>query len=179
MIEIAQLIHDYLETHNTLILSTYGQDGPWATPVFYVNRGFRIYFLSELTTIHSCNLQQNSLMAASITEDYGDFRKIQGIQLKGHAYLVNSVKETAVVLVAYLKKYPAAKHILQTPTSFKGVSKAKWHCIIPDFLRFTDNSRKFGERFELKLDDAMIQDKFDINENSIDGAKTSSNSSHT
>ena len=162
MTEKAQLMHDYLATHNTIILSTYGQDGPWATPVFFVNRGFRIYFLSELTSIHSCNLRQNPLMAASITEDYEDFRKIQGIQLKGHAYLVNSLKETAVVLGAYFKKYPAAKHILQTPASFKGVSKARWHCIIPEFLRFTDNSRKFGERFELKLKDAKTQDEFAI-----------------
>jgi uncharacterized protein YhbP (UPF0306 family) len=162
MIEKTQLILDYLENHNTIILSTYGEDGQWATPVFFVNRGFRIYFLSEQTTIHSCNLRQNSLMAAVITEDYGDFRKIQGIQLKGHAYLVNSLKETAVALAAYIIKYPAAKHILQTPTSFKGVSKARWHCIIPELLRFTDNSRRFGERFELKLKDAKIQDEFDL-----------------
>lgn len=161
MDEKAQLMLDYLATHNTIILSTFGEDAPWATPVFFVNRGFRIYFLSEVTTIHSCNLRQNSLMAASITEDYRDFRKIQGIQLKGHAYLVNNLKETALVLALYFKKYPAAKHIFQTPTSFKGVSKARWHCIIPEFLRFTDNSIKFGERFELKLKDAMTQDEFD------------------
>ena len=164
MTEKAQLMLDYLATHNTVILSTYGEDGPWATPVFFVNRGFRIYFLSELTSIHSCNLQQNPLMAASITEDYGDFRKIQGIQLRGHAYLVNSLKETAIALASYFKKYPAAKHILQTPTSFKGVAKARWHCIIPEFLRFTDNSRKFGERFELKLKDAKFLDEFDIDD---------------
>jgi len=167
MTEKAQLMLNYLATHNTIILSTYGEDGSWATPVFYVNRGFRIYFLSELSTIHSSNLQQNSLMAGSITEDYRDIRKIQGIQLRGHAYLVNNLKETAVVLASYLKKYPATKHIFNTPTSFKGVSKARWHCIIPEFLRFTDNSRKFGERFELKLNDAMTYDEFDIEEDTI------------
>jgi uncharacterized protein YhbP (UPF0306 family) len=169
MIEKAQLMLDYLTTHNTIILSTYGEDGPWATPVFFVNRGFRIYFLSELSSIHSSNLLQNPLMAASVTEDYEDFRKIQGIQLRGHAYLVNSLKETAVVLASYFKKYPAAKHILQTPTSFKGVSKARWHCIIPEFLKFTDNTRKFGERFELNLKDANIQDEFEIDEDNDGG----------
>jgi hypothetical protein len=162
--EKARLMLDYLANHNTIILSTYGEEGQWATPVFFVNRGFSIYFLSELTTIHSCNLRHNPLMAAAITENYGDFRKIQGIQLKGHAYLVNSLKETAVVLASYLIKYPAAKHILQNPTSFKGVSRARWHCIIPEFLRFTDNSRKFGERFDLKLKDVKTLDEFDKDE---------------
>ncbi|GAB6153837.1 pyridoxamine 5'-phosphate oxidase family protein [Desulfosporosinus burensis] len=160
--EIAQLMLDYLATHNTIILSTYGEDAPWSTPVFFVNRGFKIYFLSEPTTIHSCNLRENPLMAASITEDYKDFRKIQGIQLRGHTYLVNSLKETAMVLASYFKKYPAAKHIFQTPASFKGVSKARWHCIIPEFLRFTDNTIRFGERCELTLKDAMTQDEFDL-----------------
>lgn len=164
MTEKAQLMLNYLATHNTITLATYGEDGPWATPVFFVNRGFRIYFLSELTSIHSSNLLQNPLMAASVTEDYEDFRKIQGIQLRGHAYLVNSLKEMAVVLASYLKKYPAAKHILQTPNSFKGVSKARWHCITPEYLKFTDNTRKFGERLELKLKDANIQDGFDIDD---------------
>ena len=171
MIEKSQLMLDYLATHNTTILSTYGEDGPWATPVFFVNRGFRIYFLSELTSIHSCNLRENPLIAATITEDYADFRKIQGIQLRGHAYLVKSLKETAVVLAAYFKKYSAAKHILQSPSSFKGVSKARWHCIIPELLKFTDNTRKFGERLELNLKDTKTQDEFnidDIIEDSID-----------
>lgn len=164
MTEKAQLMLDYLANHNTITISTYGEDGPWATPVFFVNRGFRIYFLSELSSIHSRNLLRNPLMAASITEDYQDFRKIQGIQLRGHAYLVNRLKETALVLASYFKKYPAAKHILQTPTSFKGVSKAKWHCIMPEYLKFTDNTRKFGERLELKLNDANIHDAFDIDD---------------
>lgn len=168
MTEKAQLLLDYLATHNTIILSTFGEDGPWSTPVFFVNREYRIYFLSELTSIHSVNLKQNPLMAGTITEDYKDYRKIQGIQLRGHAYLVNNLKETAVVLALYLKKYPVAKHILQSPTSFKGVAKARWHCIIPEFLRFTDNSRKFGERFELNLKDTKIQDEFDKAEDLID-----------
>lgn len=169
MNEKAQLMLDYLATHNTIILATYGEDETWATPVFFVNRGFRIYFLSELTSIHSCKLQKNPFLAAAITEDYGDFRKIQGIQLRGRAYLVNSLMETAVVLASYFKKYPDAKHILETPSSFKGVSKARWHCIIPEFIKFTDNTRKFGERFELNLKDVETLDELELgHEDSID-----------
>lgn len=59
MTEKAQIIMNYLEKHNTMVLSTYGAEGPWSTPVFYVNRGYRIYFLSEFTSKHSCNLREN------------------------------------------------------------------------------------------------------------------------
>lgn len=159
MIDKTQLMLDYLSAHNTIVLSTYGEDGPWATPVFFVNRGFRIYYLSEPTSMHSRNLQQNPLISASITEDYSDFRKIQGIQLRGHAFVVESLKEKAEASVSYFQKFPAAKRIIQTPASFKGVSKALWYCIIPQFLKFTDNSNTFGERFELRLINGKYQDE--------------------
>lgn len=151
MTEKADRIINYLANHNTMVLSTYGEDGPWATPVFYVNRGYNIYFLSELTSRHSCNLKENPIMAAAITEDYQDWRKIQGVQLNGRGYLIDSLKETAVLLALYLKKFPTAGHILKSPDSFKGVSKARWHCIEPQFIKFTDNTIQFGEHFEIKL----------------------------
>lgn len=152
MPENAQIILNYLANHNTMVLSTYGEDGPWSTPVFFVNRGYRLYFLSEPTTKHSCNLRENSSVAATITEDYKDWSKIQGIQLKGRAYLVDGLRETAIVLALFLKKFPAVRRLLQSPGSFKGVSSAQWHCIEPQFLKFTDNTTKFGKHFEIELE---------------------------
>lgn len=151
MTDKAQLMLNYIANHSTMVLSTYGPNGPWATPVFFVNRGYDLYFLSELTSIHSRNLCENPAVAAAITEDYQDWRAIQGVQLRGEAYLVDSLKEKALVLATYVKKFPAVKHILETPGSFKGVSKNHWHCIKPHYLKFTDNTTKFGEHFELEL----------------------------
>jgi len=149
--EKEQVILNYIANHNTMVLSTYGEDGPWSTPVFFVNRGYHLYFLSETTSIHSRNMRENSLVAATITEDYQDWSKIQGLQLKGQAHLVSGLKETAVILTSFLKKFPAVKHLLHNPSSFKGVSKAQWHCIEPQFLKFTDNTTKFGYHFEIEL----------------------------
>lgn len=151
MTEKVQKIRNYLANHNTIILSTYGPEGSWATPVFFVNRGYNIYFLSEPTSVHSRNICKNPLVAAAVTEDYKDWKQIQGLQLKGKAYLVNSLSEKALVLASYLKKFPAVRHIIETPGSFKGVSNAQWHCIEPQYLKFTDNSTGFGEHFEMEL----------------------------
>lgn len=154
MTEKAQLMLNYIANHSTMVLATNGPDGPWATPVFFVNRGYRLYFLSEQTTIHSRNLSESSLVSAAITEDYKDWRSIQGVQLKGEAYLVDSLKEKALVLASYLKKFPAVKHILETPGSFKGVTNTHWYCIKPRYLKFTDNTTSFGENFEIELKDS-------------------------
>ncbi len=145
-----QRIFNYLADHSTMVLSTWGSDGPWATPVFYVNLGFRLYFLSDPATRHSLNLQHSPLAAASVTEDHRDWRTIQGLQLQGRASLVG-LRESTRALAAYCQKYPDVKQILQKPGAFKGVSKARWHRLVPELLKFTDNSRVFGERFELRL----------------------------
>ncbi len=148
--EAEQRILNYLSEHSTMILSTWGSDGPWATPVFYVNLGFKLYFLSEPTTRHSLNLQQSPVAAAAVTEDHHDWRTIQGLQLQGRAGLAG-FRESARALAAYCQKFPDVKQILQKPGAFKGVAKARWHCLVPEALKFTDNSRVFGERFELRL----------------------------
>ncbi len=153
MSENEERMLSYIANHNTIILSTNGPEGPWATPVFFVNRGYRIYFLSDPDSIHSRNLYGNPLVGAAITEDYKDWKQIQGIQMKGKAYLVTSLTEKAKVLASFLKKFPAVKHIIETPGSFKGAAKTQWHCIEPKYLKFTDNTINFGDNFEIELKD--------------------------
>ncbi len=146
-----ELMLKYIENHTTLILATVGSDGAWATPVFYVNRGFKLYFLSEAKTRHSQNLQENEVVAAAITEDYQEWQAIQGLQIQGRALLVTSPAEKALATAAYLRKFPAVRHILEAPSQFRGVKAARWHCLVSEVLRLTDNTKGFGSRFELEL----------------------------
>lgn len=150
MTDRSKAILDYLANHNTMVLSTNGSEGLWSTPVFYVNRENRLYFLSDLNSKHSRNLRENPVIAVTVTEDYKDWQQIQGLQIRGQATTVSSLKETAVVMALYLKKFPAAKHILQNPGSFKGVANARWHRIEPQYIKVTDNTKKFGEHFEIE-----------------------------
>ena len=77
---------------------------------------------------------------------------------------MKNLQETAVVLASCYKKYPFAMQILQNPSTFKGVSKARWHCIIPQFLKFTDNTIKFGEHIELNLKVDETRDGYELSE---------------
>ena len=61
--------------------ATRGPEGPWAAAVFYANTGFALYFLSSPTSRHGRNIGGNAKAAATIQEDYSDWREIKGIQL--------------------------------------------------------------------------------------------------
>ena len=149
--EQKQRVLNYLGAHSTMVLSTIGPAGLWATPVFYVNRGFNLYFLSESTTRHSVNIMQGSEAAAAITGEHWDWRSIQGLQVRGQAGIVEGTGVKAKALALYCTKFPAVSQIFASPKGFKGVSAAKWHVLQIKNLRFTDNTVHFGERFEIDL----------------------------
>jgi len=165
VLEKEELILNYLGRRSTMILSTFGEEGPWVTPVFYVNRSLKLYFLSELSTRHSMNLQYSNAAAVAITEDHKDWRTIQGLQLQGISYLVSGEGEIAAALAAYCRKFPAVRHILQNPAAFKGVAAARWHCFLPESLKFTDNTTNFGEKVELKFKLLKTKNGFDLSGN--------------
>ena len=60
-------------------LATVGADGPWATTVFYVSLGFTLYLLSEAKTRHIQNILLSPAIAATVNEDYRDWREIKCI----------------------------------------------------------------------------------------------------
>src|SRR5712692_5248599 len=85
----------YLSDHNVLTLATAGPEGLWAAAVFYVNDGFTLYFLSAPNSRHSLNLASQSTVAATIQEDYKDWREIKGIQLEGRASRLDGEEQAA------------------------------------------------------------------------------------
>lgn len=146
--ETLNRILNYIESHATMVLSTAGEESPWAAPVFYVNRGLCMYYLSESNTIHSKNVAANSAVSVVVTEDHWQWQSIQGLQLKGQVFPVTATWEGTKILAAYCRKFPPVKHIFENPGKFKGVISAKWYCVVPDYLKFTDNGRNFGEHLE-------------------------------
>ena len=80
---------EYLQTCNVLTLATNGVDGLWAAAVFYVNKDFTLYFLSDPATRHAINIINNPQVAATIQEDYKDWKKIKGIQLEGVVHKIS------------------------------------------------------------------------------------------
>lgn len=137
----------YLAGHHVMTLATTGPAGVWAAAVFYVNDGFRFYFLSAGHTRHALNISENPRVAATIQTDYKDWQQIQGIQLEGEVQQL-SIRTAAQALAIYQQKFAFLRQ--PAPPIRAALAKVNWYCLRPYRLFFVDNTKGFGHRDELK-----------------------------
>ncbi len=144
-----QLALTYLQQHRVMTLATNGPDGLWAAAVFYASEGFDLYFLSAGHTRHAQNIAATPHIAAAIQEDYADWAAIQGIQLAGDVAQLSGVARLKAIAV-YQAKFP---FLSQAPTAIQAAfEKVNWYRLRPYQLYFVDNSRGFGHRDEIVLE---------------------------
>ena len=143
----------YLEAHNVATLATNGPEGPWAAAVFYANTGFTLYFLSSPTSRHGRNIGGNAKAAATIQEDYSDWREIKGIQLEGQAKRLEGA-ERAEAEARFGTKFPRLVSPALAPGAIaRALRLVAWYRLEPTRVYFVDNSRGFGHRDEIPLQD--------------------------
>ncbi|MCL6639730.1 MAG: pyridoxamine 5'-phosphate oxidase family protein [Firmicutes bacterium] len=149
-----QLIREtesYLENHHVMTLATTGEDGPWASAVFYVNTGFNLYFFTEGNTRHGRNLAANPLVAAAIHEDYHDWREIKGIQLQGEAVPVGPV-EKARIITLFTIKFASLSVFMANPKTAAIVARAQIYKLVPREIWYLDNQKGFSARQKITID---------------------------
>lgn len=141
-------IADYLADHHVMTLATQGEEGPWASAVFYAWVDGALVFLSSPDTRHARNLAGDSRCAASIQDDTGDWKAVKGIQLEGRVQRLDG-EEAVRTRSAYAKKYPLVSPVAVMPTAIaEALAKVVWYRLRPEKLYFIDNSRGFGHRDE-------------------------------
>ena len=153
---LEQKIFHYLETHNTISLATAAGDVPHAASVFYVNIGFKLYFLSSPTSRHGEILTRNPRVSGTINEDYSDWLQIKGIQLEGRVNCIGGILKNTRIVRAYIKKFPDVADFLVSPHKLgtaiaRKVSKVKFYEVIPFKIYFIENALDFGHRDELVI----------------------------
>jgi uncharacterized protein YhbP (UPF0306 family) len=137
---------DYLAVHRVVTLATQGPEGLWAADVFYVNDGFDLYFISSPTSRHGSNLAAQPQVAATVHEDYLDWREIKGIQLEGTVEQVSKAEE-AGVLALYGRKFPVVANLASAPAPIAAAfAKVRWYKLAAARAYFIDNSAGFGHR---------------------------------
>ncbi len=138
----------YLQQHQVMTLATSAGGKIWAAAVFYVNLEFSLYFLSSGHTRHARDIAANPWVAATVQEDYSEWRKIKGIQLEGPVRLLSG-DERKRAIALYGEKYPfvgMAKGSIAT--ALLGVN---WYEVSPSRLYLIDNSKGFGHRDDVPL----------------------------
>jgi uncharacterized protein YhbP (UPF0306 family) len=143
----------YLEAHNVVTLATTGPEGTWAAAVFYANTGFTLYFLSSPTSRHGRNIGDDAEVAATIQEDYSDWREIKGIQLEGRAKRLEG-SERAEAEARFGAKFPRLVSPAVVPSAIaRALRLVAWYELEPTRVYFVDNSRGFGNRDEIPMQD--------------------------
>ena len=146
----------YLGEHNTMTIASTSEGQPWAATVFYAHRDFLLYFISSPDSRHCRELAVNPRLAATVTEDYRDWRSIKGVQLEGVVQPVSSRRERALAIAAYVAKFPfvaaffpAGSSRLSRLTIGGRAVSVRLYKIVPHRMLFLDNEKGFHHREEL------------------------------
>jgi uncharacterized protein YhbP (UPF0306 family) len=156
---LAVRIRTFLAAHNTMTLATIGPDGaPQGAAVFYAaGDDLSLYFLSSPRSRHSENLQAEPRVAATIHADGQSWQAIQGLQIEGRARPVTGVRETAQAARVYAGRFEFVRGLLEGadgPATLRGpVATSRFYVLHPHWIRLIDNTRGFGHREELSLED--------------------------
>ena len=137
----------FLAAQSTLTLATLGPDSrPAAADLYFAaNDALELFFLSEPAARHAQNIARNPSIAATIHPAVWDWKEICGVQLEGMCRPVTGVAERLTALTLYGKKFSFL------PTFAAALSRHTVYCITPTWLRWVDNSQKFGYKEEWTL----------------------------
>jgi uncharacterized protein YhbP (UPF0306 family) len=161
----------YLRAHHTMTIATVGPvagaqgvasvgdskmsrpagSTPHAASVFYaVDDSLRLVFLSKPSSIHGSHIGQSAPVAVTVSEDYGDWELIQGVQLWGEARLLSGAAK-AGAFALYLRRFPFVREMLDQPRMAQIVRGIGVYRVEPGSAAFTDNTTGIFGREVLEL----------------------------
>jgi uncharacterized protein YhbP (UPF0306 family) len=140
-------IRAVLSSQTTLVLATAGEDSlPRSTPLFFIaDDGLRLYWFSSRSSLHSSNCARNPKVSIAISKDASRWQQIQGVQMQGSVSLVTDRSLRNAIASAYSARFQLGNLFAFT------IRRSSLYCFTPSWVRYLDNSRRFGYKFELNL----------------------------
>lgn len=140
-----ELVDALLRKQTTLSLATTGGDGePLVAPLFYIaDAELSLYWQSSVGSRHSLNLARSPRAAATVYRDVSGWRQIRGVQMTGSAARVTDPRRRAALIEAYCERFKLGR-VLRL-----AARQSTLYAFTPEFVRYIDNAKGFGGRFEL------------------------------
>ena len=140
-----ELVAALLGAETTLSLATTGEGGQaCVAPLFYiVDEELSLYWLSSGSSLHSQNLAATPCAAATVYRNIKKWKEIRGVQLRGAVCKVTDPKRRSALLKSYCERFKLGR----VPRMALRLSAL--YSFQPDFIRYIDNARGFGSKFEL------------------------------
>jgi uncharacterized protein YhbP (UPF0306 family) len=146
-VEAIDTIAAFLKSQNTLALSTIAGDGaPRVTPLFYLlEDDLRMYWFSSASSEHSCILRSNPAAAVTVYRPAERWREIRGVQMRGAATAIRDRARRRSIAEAYAQRFRLGEFLRA------GIARSSLYVFQPSWIRYIDNSRRFGYRFEVSI----------------------------
>jgi uncharacterized protein YhbP (UPF0306 family) len=140
-------IRSMLRDQTTLFLATTSKEGvPRSTPLFFIaDNDLNLYWFSSRSSLHSRHCQDSPEISVAISTDARTWRQIKGVQMQGHVSIVADRTLRKTVTAAYVKRFELGKFLSLA------IRRSSLYRFTPQWLRYLDNSRRFGYKFEATL----------------------------
>ena len=143
-----ELIGALLRGQSTLSLATVDAQGmACVAPLFYIaDEDLTLYWLSSPSSEHSVNLLREPRAAATVYRDTDNWKKICGVQMRGVVTQVVYTEERKLLVDRYCQRF-------QLGTVLRlAISQSTLYAFRPAWIRYIDNARHFGYKFETTLE---------------------------
>jgi hypothetical protein len=138
-----------LREESTLALATTDEQGQaCVAPLYYIaDEQLTLFWLSAETSLHSRNLKRVPMASAAIYRHSENWKEIRGVQLRGPVSVVADKERRRALIEAYCQRF-------QLGVLFKtAIGQCSLYALRPAFFRYIDNSRVFGHKFEIALEE--------------------------
>ena len=143
-----EMIAALLREESTLALATADELGvPDVAPLFYlVDEGLTLYWLSSAASSHSQNLNKTPRAAVTVYRHAEHWKTICGVQMRGSVTAVTEQARCNALIKLYVERFQLGKIFRLA------INKCTLYTFRPDFVRYIDNSKRFGYKFEFTLE---------------------------
>jgi len=144
-----EMVAALLREQSTLSLATTGSDGEaCVAPLFYIaDDELSLYWLSAKSSAHSINLTRTPRATATVYRDTADWKKICGVQMQGTVSTIADPERRRALVAAYCERFKLG-------SVFRvAIRRSVLYAFQPEILRYIDNAKGFGYKFELSRRD--------------------------
>ncbi len=145
--EILQSINSLLRSQSTMVMSTCDAAGlPHATPLFYLTGNqLELYWFSSLASTHSLNVEAVPRASVAIHVATERWQEIRGLQMRGTVHKITERIQRRELSREYRARFNLS-------VFFRAVmAKSSLYVFRPSWIRYIDNTRRFGFKFEADL----------------------------
>jgi len=139
-------IEGFLAAHHVVHLATTAV-AVHAASVMYAADGLALVWMSSRDTRHSCHLESDARVAATVAPDYTDFRNIRGLQIFGRAQRITGVAAVARAMLLMIGRYGFLRELASGPAPLRqAFESAGFYRLDPERITLIDNTKGFGHK---------------------------------